>query len=74
MPACRTNKVNDKTVILPPFPQRQKLETPETLKDYAYVILYYEALVQEWEAWGQTVTDIIGEAQNETIRKRNQKN
>ena len=74
MPACQTNRVNEKTVILPPFPQRQSLETPKTLKDYAYVILYYEALVQEWEAWGQTVTDIIGEAQNETVQKRNQKN
>lgn len=32
---------------------------PEDLKDYAQLLLYYEFLVEEWEAWGQTVTELI---------------
>ena len=41
------------------MPQRQELRKPESLKDYALIIVYYESLVQEWESWGATVEDIV---------------
>ena len=46
-------------IVLPPKPQRQELETPTELKDYALIIVYYDCLVEEWEVWGETVTNII---------------
>ena len=41
--------------ILPPKPERQEQKSPENLKDYADLILYYETLVQKWEQWADTV-------------------
>ena len=40
--------------VLPPKPQRIELAEPETLQDLAYIINYYEHLVEEWEEWGET--------------------
>lgn len=40
---------------LPPKPERIELAEPEDLKDMAYILNYYETLVEEWEAWGETV-------------------
>ena len=34
---------------------------PESVKDYAQIINYYEHLVQEWEQWGDTVTALVDE-------------
>ena len=39
---------------LPPKPQRIELAEPETLQDIAYILNYYEHLVEEWEEWGET--------------------
>jgi hypothetical protein len=45
------------------MPQRETLPPVETVQDYADVIIYYEMLVQKWEAWGATVKEIIGESE-----------
>lgn len=34
---------------------------PESVKDYAQIINYYEHLVQEWEQWGDTVSALVEE-------------
>lgn len=31
----------------------------ESAKDFAKVINYYEHLLQEWELWGEKVTDLV---------------
>ena len=46
-------------IVLPPKPERREMPRVETLADIALTINYYEALVEEWEAWGDTVTRII---------------
>lgn len=43
-------------IELPPKPQREKLEEPKDIKDYAVIIAYYESLVSLWENWGDYVT------------------
>lgn len=48
-------------VVLPPQPQRRKMPEVKTMADIATVLNYYEHLVQEWEAWGDTVEKIISE-------------
>lgn len=48
-------------IVLPPKPQREKIATATTVKDLANIINYYEHLVQEWEEWGECVSNIIGE-------------
>ena len=57
---CKTTKV-EKEIILPPKPQRQELKAPQDLKDLAYLLNYYEHLVQQWEEWGSTVDAILTE-------------
>ena len=42
-------------VVLPPMPERTEQKAPETAKDWAELLGYYEFLVQEWEAWGRAV-------------------
>lgn len=44
---------------LPPMPERTEQKAPETAKDWAELLVYYEFLVQEWEAWGRTVQELI---------------
>lgn len=46
-------------ITLPPMPQRQEINEPQEEADYAGVIVYYEALVEKWEAWGQAVTALV---------------
>jgi hypothetical protein len=57
---CKTTKV-EKEIILPPKPQRQELKAPQDLKDLADILNYYEHLVEEWEAWADTVTVLTEE-------------
>lgn len=54
---CRTTK--QEKIKLPPKPERQFIEAPKNLKECAEVINYYEHLVQEWEQWGEIVTEIV---------------
>lgn len=51
---CATLRKADE-VVLPPAPERTEQKAPETLKDWAEILAYYEFLVQEWEAWGRAV-------------------
>lgn len=60
MTGCKTLKID--APALPPKPERSRIETPHSVKDYAEVIAYYERLVQEWELWGDTVESVIGES------------
>ena len=55
MSGCRTKT----EIVLPPMPERKELPEVQTIKDMAETILYYEFLVEEWELWGETVSDII---------------
>lgn len=32
---------------------------PESVKDYAQILNYYEHLVQEWEQWGDAVSKMV---------------
>ena len=49
-------------IALPPMPERAEIKAPETKKDWAETLAYYEFLVQEWEAWGRAVqAEIKGE-------------
>ena len=52
---CQTTKQKND---LPPKPERQELQAPQTLKDCAEIINYYEHLVEEWEAWGELVEEM----------------
>ena len=55
---CKTTEIRT-VYVLPPKPQRKTLQAPQELKDYAEIINYYEHLVQEWELWGDTVTQCL---------------
>jgi hypothetical protein len=39
------------------MPKRIEQEAPQTIQDYALLIVYYEGLVKEWEAWGRFIKD-----------------
>ena len=52
-------------IVLPPEPERTEQKDPETMKDLADLINYYEHLVQEWENWGESVKKIVNEGQAE---------
>lgn len=58
MSGCRTLPKNE-TVTLPPFPERQVIAEPKTVKDMANILNYYEHLVEEWELWGETVSNLV---------------
>jgi len=60
--ACQTEKIIQIDYVLPPEPIRQEIVIDEnkiTLKKYLSIIVYYDFLVQEWEAWGESVKKII---------------
>ena len=57
MTGCRSNKI-EKVYVLPPKPQRKELTAPQSLKDCAEIINYYEHLVEEWEAWSELVEEM----------------
>ena len=50
-----TGCVSSKGIVVPPRPEREELQPVKDLRDAASVINYYEHLVQEWEAWADTV-------------------
>jgi hypothetical protein len=57
--SCKSTPQNK--VELPPEPQRQIQENPETIQEYAFFVAYLEFLIQEWEAWGETAKQAIKE-------------
>ena len=46
---------------LPPTPKRAQLENPKNETDIIQMLIYYEYLVQEWEAWGETAQKIVSD-------------
>ena len=60
MTGCKTTeKIIQTKYVLPPKPQRKELQAPKDLQDYAQIINYYEHLVEEWEAWGLIVEEMV---------------
>ena len=60
MTGCKTTeKIIQTKYVLPPKPQRKELQDPQTIQDYAQVLNYYEHLVEEWEAWGTVVEEMV---------------
>ena len=60
--ACQTETIVEVEYTLPPEPIRQEIiidENKITLKKYLSIIVYYDFLVQEWEAWGESIKKII---------------
>lgn len=58
--ACQTpSKPTTSIVTLPAKPQRAEITADMTT---AQILLYYEKLVSEWEAWGNSVDKIINGA------------
>lgn len=56
---CRTTR--EVVAVLPPRPQRQEIGlTDFGEKSALYMLTYYEHLVREWEAWGESVANIDG--------------
>ena len=55
--SCQSSRI-EPVIELPPKPQRRELKAPETVQDLAEIINYYEHLVEEWELWADTVTDL----------------
>lgn len=56
MSGCATTR---NEFVLPPEPERQELKEPESLKDLALTLNYYEGMLEEWEAWGAAVKRIV---------------
>lgn len=57
--ACVSKPQAQKEITLPPKPERVEMPEPTDLKDLAKLLNYYEHLVQDWEAWGDTATRMI---------------
>lgn len=56
---CRTTR--EIVAVLPPRPRRQEIgATDFDEKSALYMLTYYEHLVREWEAWGESVANIDG--------------
>ena len=49
----------EKKITLPPMPEREELPTVSSVKDMADIIIKQEALIESWEAWGQSVKGLI---------------
>ena len=64
MTGCKTTEQKKNEITLPQKQQRKELTTPETLKDYAQILNYYEHLVQQWEEWGDTVSLMVEQKDN----------
>lgn len=58
--SCKTTQI--KPIVLPPTPQRQELKELtdiENTPDLVDMIIYYESLVEKWEAWGDCVQEMV---------------
>lgn len=53
-------KTSNQTIALPPSPQRQEISEPLTESDFIFLLVYYESLVEKWEAWRDAVYDVLG--------------
>lgn len=60
MTSCVTKPKNDYEIVLPPKPIHPEMnENPKSIQDLGEIISTYDALVKEWENWGDKVTNII---------------
>ena len=57
--ACVSKPAPRAEIILPPKPERVEQKEPETMKDIANLLNYYEHLVQEWELWGEVTSGLV---------------
>ena len=57
--SCVTKTKHKNEILLPPKPERQEIQPPANLKEMCEILIYYEYLVQEWEAWGDAVSELI---------------
>lgn len=45
--------------VYPPRPERKEINiAPESERDYAIILSYYEYLVEEWEIWADAVEGV----------------
>ena len=66
-----TTSTNTVDITLPPKPARSEIGEVKTLSDFARVLNYYETLVEQWEAWGDSVDGILNDnVQNDTKKKK----
>ena len=61
VPGCKTYEPKDDYIesIIILRPKREVLEEPQDINDMVEIIIYYESLLQEWEAWGNLVESSI---------------
>ena len=55
---CRSIPV-DTQVILETMPQHTDFEPVASVADMANVIVKQDAIIKEWEAWGQNVRELL---------------
>ncbi len=48
-----------KSYTLPPFPKREELPHASSVKDLAEIITKQDALIAEWESWGNNVKEML---------------
>ena len=74
MISCVTKPKSDYTIILPPKPVHPEMnENPKSVKELGEIINTYDALVKEWETWGDDVTRIIEESEEWKSTKNTKK-
>jgi len=59
MTACSTIEYVYPEYELPPEPEREILQQPETIQDLGLIINYYDSLVSKWERWAASVKEIL---------------
>jgi len=58
-PGCKTIEYVYPEYELPPEPEREILQQPETIQDLGLIINYYDSLVSKWERWAASVKEIL---------------
>lgn len=62
---CKTIENDCSKIRVPETPEREIIPSFENnVELYAYVISYYETLVEKWEEWGRDVNKIIDSYKN----------
>lgn len=57
-------------IVLPPKPERTERKHISNIREAAELITYYEAQIELWESWGDSVTNIVEKINgSETVMK-----
>lgn len=56
---CQTTKTNE--IVFPPEPERVEMPYPQSERDYALLVVYYDSLLRQWEEWAKAVKAQNGE-------------